>query len=246
LIFDIVVLAINTGMAGRYAVLSHEGRRDELALCYNAANRWVSALCLPAFLAIALNARDLLSLMGPAFLGGQVALAVLSFGQLCKSCLGSAGFLLVLSGNQRVETWNAAGACGVNVVANLVLVPRLGAAGAAIATAFSYLAFTGLRLLQIRRLLRMATLTPPLIRLQASGLILLILLVLGFVLSGVADGAGPAALMVRGAALLVLAPIWIWYFVLTLEDRSVLYELRRKYSRYHAPAVPHIRKQRTK
>jgi O-antigen/teichoic acid export membrane protein len=245
LIFDIVVLAINTGMAGRYAVLSHEGRTDDLASCYNAANRWVSALCLPIFLAVALNSRDLLASMGPAFVGGQVALAVLSFGQLCKSCLGSAGFVLILSGNQRVETWNAAAACAVNVIANLVLVPRLGAAGAALATAFSYTAFAALRLLQIRRLLRMPTLTLSFVRLQISGLIFLTLLLIGFVLLSVADGTGTGALLVRVAVLIFLSPIWVWRFAVTLEDRSVLHDLWRTLWRARAAGASRTGKQGT-
>jgi O-antigen/teichoic acid export membrane protein len=245
LIFDIVVLAVNTGIAGRYAVLSDEGRKDDLALHYNAANRWVSAVCVPMFLAIALNARDLLSLMGAAFVGGQLALSVLCFGQLCKSCLGSAGFVLVLSGNQRVETWNAAGACAVNVVANLALVPRLGAAGAALATASSYLAFTALRLVQLRSLLHLPTFTLPFVRLQTSAPIFLIVLLVGFAALNIADGNGETALLVRAAVLVFLSPIWIWCFVVTPEDCSVLHELWRTFSRDRAAPASRIGNQGT-
>ena len=50
---------------------------------------------------------------------------------------GSVGFVLIMTGNERLARNNTAVAAGVSLALNVLLIPRYGALGAAIATAVS-------------------------------------------------------------------------------------------------------------
>jgi len=79
--------------------------------------------------------RPLMGIFGPGFEPGAMALAVGAVGQLFNCAVGSVGYLLLMSGNQlqlaRIQAVNAV----LMIALSLLLVPRLGVTGAAIAAA---------------------------------------------------------------------------------------------------------------
>jgi O-antigen/teichoic acid export membrane protein len=100
--------------------------------------RWTLLACLPlAIVMIGFGYWFLLYCYGPQFTQARTALAILSFGQLVSVGIGSVGVLLVMTGHERdCATGIAAGAVA-NILLNLLLVPRWGTEGAAVAYAGS-------------------------------------------------------------------------------------------------------------
>jgi O-antigen/teichoic acid export membrane protein len=75
-----------------------------------------------------------LSLFGSGFSGSAMVLSILAVGQFVNVITGSVGYLLTMSGHERLQRNNFAVCAAISVLLNIVLVPRLGAIGAAIAT----------------------------------------------------------------------------------------------------------------
>lgn len=93
----------------------------------------------------------LLSILGSSFSAGKSLLDLLTLGQLVSLGVGSVGTILVMAGRERIVTWAVAGAAVLNIGLNLLLIPRVGALGASIATVASTSAWNLLLLLAVRR-----------------------------------------------------------------------------------------------
>jgi O-antigen/teichoic acid export membrane protein len=74
---------------------------------------------------------------GSAFKTGYTPLMILLVGQLINSGAGSVGLLLNMSGHERETARGMTIAAIINVVLNLLLIPRLGINGSAVATSIS-------------------------------------------------------------------------------------------------------------
>jgi O-antigen/teichoic acid export membrane protein len=79
----------------------------------------------------------LLALFGAGFSGGVAALAVLAAGQAAVALAGPAGGLLAMAGHNRHLVAAMLACVAVDIVLCLALIPSIGPAGAAIATAVS-------------------------------------------------------------------------------------------------------------
>jgi len=95
---------------------------------------WLALVAFPLLVLFAGFGEPLLAVFGKGFRGAELALAVLAVGHTMNA-LALASFALPLSGNGRYTTYVAAGALAFEVALSLVLVPRYGALGAALAFA---------------------------------------------------------------------------------------------------------------
>ncbi len=151
--FTMVVVAFNASVGHLYPLLSTPERREELSLLSSKTTRWMFALALGGFLVIALNRHDLLLLMGPAFRSGADALLVLALGQAVMVYGSDAGFLLMLSGRQKVEFVNALVGAVLNIALCVAWIPAYGSVGAAAASSVAVVVISGLRFVEVRRIM---------------------------------------------------------------------------------------------
>ena len=95
----------------------------------------------------------ILALFGIAYSAGYGALVILVCGHLVRAGTGLVADLLAVTGHHRQYAWVLAWSALLNVVLNLLLIPRFGTVGAAAATAVT-MAFwnVGLWLLGRRKL----------------------------------------------------------------------------------------------
>jgi len=112
--------------------------RGELGLLnrlYQSLTRWVFGLTWPLALVVTVLSHRFMRIFGPDFEAGWPILVIGAAGQLVNCGVGSVGFLLLMSGNERrlVRVQLAMGV--VTVIACLLLVPRFGIMGAAVAAA---------------------------------------------------------------------------------------------------------------
>jgi O-antigen/teichoic acid export membrane protein len=78
-----------------------------------------------------------LGIFGHQFTSGAVALTILSLAMMINLGTGNVTVVLLMGGKSSLSAYNALAALSVNVVLNLLLLPRIGIAGAAIAWAAS-------------------------------------------------------------------------------------------------------------
>jgi O-antigen/teichoic acid export membrane protein len=127
--------------------------RSQLEKLYKILLRWVLTLSFPIFLVIALLPKELLALFGEKFEGGALCLVILAIGQIVNAGTGSANNILLLAGHTRLVMWNTLLAGILQIALNLVLIPRYGIVGAAIAAAASLVLVDVVRIVEGFRLL---------------------------------------------------------------------------------------------
>lgn len=134
-----VYFAVKAGVAQRYSELLHSGNHAEFARFAEASTRWTfwPTLLLGTIL-LALG-YPLLMLFGTGFTQGYPLLFVLIIGVIARASVGPAESLLNMSGKQNICALLYALTLTVNVVLNLILIPRFGLMGAAFSTALSML-----------------------------------------------------------------------------------------------------------
>jgi O-antigen/teichoic acid export membrane protein len=95
-----------------------------------------------------------MAVFGPEFERGSTALSILLVGQVVNVAAGPVGVLLTMTGHEkRVAAAVGASAC-CNLLLNLLLIPRFGIEGAAVASAVSLILWNAAMLLWSLRRLR--------------------------------------------------------------------------------------------
>jgi O-antigen/teichoic acid export membrane protein len=237
-LMDMIPRAVNAPASSVYPVLHDQGRTEELSDAYASTTRWLAAVSLLVAVVALSGRRDILGLLGPSFAAGAPALAILVLGQSLNSASGSAGFLLAVTGNQRLETWNAAVAALVSLSLNLYLIPRYGIVGAATGTATAFVVMNGLRVTEVRWKMGFSTYRAPCFRIAAVGLAASGAVYAAALALGWGDGSGMPAFVARTGIMLVALAVALWYFGIEPEDREALATLARRFARPAGPLPP--------
>jgi O-antigen/teichoic acid export membrane protein len=111
----------------------HLGQRDRLRDNLMLMSRWVATAAAPLAVTVVALRHDLLALYGPTFQSGAVALTVLAASHLINATFGLNGYVLIVGGRSRILLINNIVVAMANIVTGLILIPRLGMLGAAIA-----------------------------------------------------------------------------------------------------------------
>ncbi len=110
-----------------------QGDRMALALLVRRSARLAPLLTLPVAFALAAISPWLLPLFGDAYIAALSALLVLIAGQALAVCTGYGAYLLTMTGHERVALWILLAAIGVHLLLCVLLIPRFGLIGAALA-----------------------------------------------------------------------------------------------------------------
>jgi O-antigen/teichoic acid export membrane protein len=133
-LISFVLFAVNANLAPRIASLHAAGAREELERAVVSGARSATVFSVPLALGFVLFGGWFLSLFGPGFSEGAVALAILAVARVVAAFLGSVSITLTMTGNERVTATGMGLAAVVNVALNLALIPLWGLAGAAVAS----------------------------------------------------------------------------------------------------------------
>jgi O-antigen/teichoic acid export membrane protein len=127
--------AINAVVAPLFAEAYAKQKIAEIQRLASLAAVGMAGLCLPIGAVFFVAGEHLLLLFGAEFRAGFPALAWLTAGQLANVFAGSVMVLLMMTGHQRAALVVATVTTLTNIGLNLVLIPRFGAEGAAMANA---------------------------------------------------------------------------------------------------------------
>ena len=122
---------------------------------YQTTTAWLMVATWPLYLTFALFAPTLLQLFGRGFAGGADALTVLGLTMLVATAVGTVDIVLLMGGKSSWNLFNTVVALSANIVLNLILIPRYGGTGAAIAWSSSILFTNLLPLAQVWKFLGM-------------------------------------------------------------------------------------------
>jgi O-antigen/teichoic acid export membrane protein len=132
------LLIINTVTLPRIAALHRRNDYARLQALVVRGARVIAAASLVGGAVLILGGKLLLSLLfGPEFAVAYPALAILTAGQLANAFFGQVANILNMTGNERLTLVGVGISVIANAALNVVLIPRYGIEGAAIATASS-------------------------------------------------------------------------------------------------------------
>jgi O-antigen/teichoic acid export membrane protein len=146
-----VMAPINAAFQPYIAHLFHQGQTRDLEQLYRTTTSWIVRLSLPAFIALLVFPQRMLELFGPQFVVGASVTMILALGKLVDAATGPCGLMLNMSGLVRVNMIYNVVALVLNVALNLVLIPRYGINGAAVAWALSLSVVNAARVEQVHR-----------------------------------------------------------------------------------------------
>ncbi len=128
------VIAVRARFGPMAAKLFAEGKTAELQSRMNVATLLSVAACA-AMLAVILPGRSLiLGLFGPDFLPGGEVVVILTLAYLAYSLMGAVEMFFLVGPFERMNALVSALTLGINLILNLILIPRFGIEGAAVAT----------------------------------------------------------------------------------------------------------------
>ncbi len=151
--------------------LHTSGNRALLQQLYATITKWILILTFPLAMTVAVFSRSLMAIFGPGFQAGAAVVAIGAVGQFFNCAVGSVGYLLLMSGNQlqlvRIQAANAV----LMVVLNVLLVPRFGIKGAALAAAITVVSTNLWSLAGVRRTLKLFPYNPGYFKLALPALL---------------------------------------------------------------------------
>ena len=128
---------------------------DAAQAVYQGTTAWYVVLTWPLYLTLAIFAPFLVSIFGREFLPGADPLLILALTMLVATACGPVDVVLLMAGKSSWNLGNTVIALVINIGLSLLLIPRLGITGAAIAWAASILTNNLLPLAQSWRYLHL-------------------------------------------------------------------------------------------
>jgi len=118
-------------MSGLFSKNNHE----EMKKVYTSITRWIFVLSIPmAVFAVTFARQILVVLFGSAYAPAATALAILSAGYFISSVFGPSRLVLTSIAKTKLKMFNANTALAFAIILNLLLIPKYGVSGAAVAT----------------------------------------------------------------------------------------------------------------
>lgn len=149
----VVLQSANSIFPSVTADFHESGQHERLNRVYTAVTKWVTYLTVLGLAFVLVYNQEILSIFGASVQSAQTALTILAIGQTINAAVGPTGFLLIMTGYERLQLVNNVIAAVLNVVLNVVLIQSYGIIGAAAATAASLAILNLFRLLEVWYLL---------------------------------------------------------------------------------------------
>lgn len=153
-LISFILLAINSIAAPKFASLYKANDLVNLAIVARHAAYLGIALSLPILLIVIAVPELILSIFGNEFISGSSVLIVLAVGQFINVVTGSVGFLLVMSGNERIMQNNLIFCAIIILCLNILFIPRYGILGAAYAASITMICQNIIALYFVRKKLK--------------------------------------------------------------------------------------------
>jgi O-antigen/teichoic acid export membrane protein len=138
-----------------------ENRTQSIGPIYQIMTKWCFLLTFPIFALMLVYPEFLLTkLYGAEYASGALVLRILALGFVTNSYFGFCYHNIIASGESKFLMKCSAASAGVNALLNFVLIPQFGIAGAATASAISFVSIEILMTLRVWKKQNMHPFTP--------------------------------------------------------------------------------------
>jgi O-antigen/teichoic acid export membrane protein len=170
----LILSSVNQIFSPTIADLHTRGEYALLARMFQSLTKWILGLTLPLASVIIVFSHPLMRIFGHDFEVGWPILIIGTLGQLVNCGVGSVGYLLLMSGNERRLIRVQMVMAAVMVALSAALVPLWGIVGAAVAAAVTNVGVNGWNLLEVRRVLGLSPYNHGYLRLLPPAVLMLV------------------------------------------------------------------------
>jgi len=224
-----VLLSFNSIFSPVISDLYHRDRFDLLEPLFHSVTRWTIISSLPIYLWLLVAGETTLAVFGQEFVRGYDAMVIMATGLLIAVSIGPVGVTLSMTGHQKWNVYNAIALAVVSVGLTVLLVPRMGIAGAALAAGVAQALIKIARMVQVRFLLKLSPYDRSSLKVGATAVVSLALAVLARVYVEIPRGV-EWSFAVAAASVLIVGLLTVAMGIKE-EDKLVLRTVLRKVRR---------------
>lgn len=170
----VALQSVNQIFSPTIADLHTRGEQELLGRLFQTLTKWILAFTLPLATVVIVFAKPLMHIFGHEFEAGWIVVVIGTVGQLINCGTGSVGYLLLMSGNQNRLIKVHATMTAVMVLLNILLIPRWGILGAAVAAAVTTIGTNAWNLSEVRKALNLSPYNRSYLHLVPAGLAMLL------------------------------------------------------------------------
>jgi O-antigen/teichoic acid export membrane protein len=215
--------AINLTIAPQISYLLAQEHRERVHTVFRTATWWLVASAWPIYLLLAVFAPLLVRVFGSSFAGGSTVIVIMSMAMLIVVATGPVDIVLLMGGKSPWNLMNTFLALIVQAALSVLLIPRYGIDGAAIAWAAGILVNNLAPALEVWLIFRIHPFGREFLRLAAATTVYA---VLGISLR-MALGPSLGALLAASAVGTAMFGFYLWRVRDALELRVLLRTMRR-------------------
>jgi O-antigen/teichoic acid export membrane protein len=152
----IFLQSVNQIFAPVIADIHSRGEHALLGRLFQTLTKWILGLTFPLAIVLIVYSRPIMAIFGHEFEAGWLLLVIGTCGQIVNCGVGSVGFLLLMSGNERRLVRVQMVMATVMVLLCFKLVPLWGALGAVIAAAVTNIGMNVWNLVEVRKVLNLS------------------------------------------------------------------------------------------
>lgn len=159
-----MINSINTMIAPKFSELYYNNEIDALKIVAKKSTKLIFYSTLPITFVLMLFGDNILSIFGLQFIDGYTALIFLSIGQSFNALSGSVGYILNMTGQQKIFNKIILLGAFMNILLNIIFIPKYGINGAAFASMCSTILWNILASIYVKRHLNFSIWYLPLIK----------------------------------------------------------------------------------
>ena len=149
LVSIITYRSVQTSIRPIIAELQAKNKWQDVGRLYQTSTRWGLLVNIPMTLIMIIFSGEVLLVFGESFVEGKLALSILALSEFIKVLTGMGGTIIDMSGLNRIKMFNTIIQVTLAVGLNVLLIPRWGLMGAAVAVFVSIAFMNILRMVQV-------------------------------------------------------------------------------------------------
>jgi len=129
--------------------LYSSNQMDVLEELYSTITKWIIILSLPLTINIIIFSEVIMNFFGLEYVSGSLALIILALGHTVRISVGANGYILKMSGWEKIVLANNGLLALINIILNMILIPKLGMTGAAISTSLAIAVVNVMKIVEV-------------------------------------------------------------------------------------------------
>ena len=168
--------SINSVFAAVISELFHTNKIEDLKRLYSTIIRLVIIFTTPLTIWLTMYSKEILNFFGKEYINGYIVLVFLALGQFANAVVGPNGLMLAMTKYQKFSLINGILIATLNISLNIILIPKLGIVGSAIAGTTAITSINILKSIEVYFLLKIQPYDRKIIKPIISGLLTVIVI----------------------------------------------------------------------